>query len=610
MSVTNSDAADLKDRMRALNKFLKSPVNANNTQPTTKRERIGAMSAEVVDSNPYSRLMALQRMGVVKHYEKIREKTVAIVGIGGIGSVVAEMLTRCAIGKLILFDYDKVELANMNRLFYQPHQSGQSKVEAAKDTLLHINPDVDIEIHNYNITTVENFQKFVNRIRHGSLMEGKIDLVLSCVDNFEARMTVNTACNEENQVWLESGVSENAISGHIQYIEPGRTACFACLPPLVVASNIDEKTLKREGVCAASLPTTMAVVAGFLVQNALNFIQYNLNKFYHLELVNESVVVETNTSVGDGIEYAYELPTEIEKNNAEMSTVDVSKKGSLGSLTVRKKRGVDKCEDKPKNEVDNDYENTTCAFDVKTMKAKSVLNEYEYDSSDEEDLRNTIGNIPVDWYNDEDHIGYDKTGEKISKPKKRGKSRRKVFDKQSGNDVVLSEEQIEKLHNLASGKYPTVGYNPYEPFMDLFSSEKMIHPIDNRPEPKSRFIPSRDEMRIVSKMVHAIKMGWAKGPKAKKEEKNVYDLWAFEDSMDNKTKTELARMRMHMPAPKMPLPIHAESYNPPEEYLFDEEEKKKYSYNILEFNLKLAHLRAFFRNSIIWNLSLNILLHI
>lgn len=40
------------------------------------------------------------------------------------------------------------------------------------------------------------------------------------------------------------------------------TACFECLPPLVVASGIDEKTLKREGVCAASLPTTMGIVAG------------------------------------------------------------------------------------------------------------------------------------------------------------------------------------------------------------------------------------------------------------------------------------------------------------------------------------------------------------
>ena len=96
-----------------------------------------------------------------------------------------------------------------------------------------------------------------------------MDLVLSCVDNFEARMAINKACNELGQTWFESGVSENAVSGHIQFIEPGKLACFACAPPLVVAANIDEKTLKREGVCAASLPTTMGIVAGFLVQNTL-----------------------------------------------------------------------------------------------------------------------------------------------------------------------------------------------------------------------------------------------------------------------------------------------------------------------------------------------------
>jgi ubiquitin-like modifier-activating enzyme 5 len=62
------------------------------------------------------------------------------------------------------------------------------------------------------------------------------------------------------------------VSGHIQYISPGRTACFECAPPLVVASEIDERTLKREGVCAASLPTTMGVTAGLLVQNALKYV--------------------------------------------------------------------------------------------------------------------------------------------------------------------------------------------------------------------------------------------------------------------------------------------------------------------------------------------------
>ena len=100
------------------------------------------MSMEVKDSNPYSRLMALKRMGVVENYEDIRKFSVLIVGIGGVGSVVAEMLTRCGIGKLILYDYDKVELANMNRMFYLPSHDGLAKVEAAKISLSEINPDV------------------------------------------------------------------------------------------------------------------------------------------------------------------------------------------------------------------------------------------------------------------------------------------------------------------------------------------------------------------------------------------------------------------------------------------------------------------------------------
>lgn len=44
-------------------------------------------------------------------------------GIGGVGSVAAEMLTRCGIGRLLLYDYDTVELANMNRLFFRPDQA-------------------------------------------------------------------------------------------------------------------------------------------------------------------------------------------------------------------------------------------------------------------------------------------------------------------------------------------------------------------------------------------------------------------------------------------------------------------------------------------------------
>ena len=263
-------------------------------------KQLRKMTAEVVDSNPYSRLMALKRMGIVDNYEDIRNFTVLVVGVGGIGTVAVEMLTRCGIGKLILYDYDTVVAANMNRSVYMPEHIGMSKTAAAKKTMEIINPDVVFETYNCDITTTQNFEQLLDRISHGGLDGKAVDLVVSCVDNYSARISINAACNELDQTWMESGVSENAVSGHIQTLLPGRTACFQCVPPLVVASGIDEKTLKRESVCAASLPTTMGIVAGMLVQNILKFLLgfgqtsyylgYNaMNNFFPSEIVRPNL---------------------------------------------------------------------------------------------------------------------------------------------------------------------------------------------------------------------------------------------------------------------------------------------------------------------------------
>ena len=74
-------------------------------------------------------------------------------------------------------------------------------------------------------------------------------------------------------------------------------------------------------------------------------------------------------------------------------------------------------------------------------------------------------------------------------------------------------------------------------------------------------------------MVHAIKMGWMKPRREKtpeeeeEENRKRYDMWV-DDAEDN----ILKRYRQHIPAPKMLLPGHVESYNPPPEYLFTKEE--------------------------------------
>ena len=84
----------------------------------------------------------------------------------------------------------QVELANMNRLFFRPEQSGMTKTDAAAQTLSDINPDVQLESFTMNITTIEGFDNFKASICDKA-GKSRVDIVLSCVDNYEARMTIN-----------------------------------------------------------------------------------------------------------------------------------------------------------------------------------------------------------------------------------------------------------------------------------------------------------------------------------------------------------------------------------------------------------------------------------
>ncbi|KAJ8303055.1 hypothetical protein KUTeg_019451 [Tegillarca granosa] len=168
----------------------------------------------------------------------------------------------------------------------------------------------------------------------------------------------------------------------------------------------------------------------------------------------------------------------------------------------------------------------------------------------------------MEWYRDLPHIGYNLEGKKLIKPKK-------------GDEL---DEFLNKMDNPNYWKTVTdkmTGQNPWE---DIFSHETMIHPVTNRPADKRSFIPSKWERLKVGQMVHALKMGWMKTnkemeeAKKKQEEINYYMIWKDEEEPEiNK------RFRTHIPAPKITLPGHAESYNPPPEYLFTKEEEQKWT---------------------------------
>lgn len=151
---------------------------------------------------------------------------------------------------------------------------------------------------------------------------------------------------------------------------------------------------------------------------------------------------------------------------------------------------------------------------------------------------------------------------------------RTVYDKLTGKRVVLTDEDLDVINRIRKAIYPDPNYDPYEPYIDFFSNEVSIHPVQNRPEPKAAFVPSLSEKRALTKLVALIRSGKLKPYKPPKKNRTPYkfsyDLWLKDGDINDR------RHRAHIAAPKMQLPGHAESYNPPPEYLLTADDVKKW----------------------------------
>ena len=84
--------------------------------------------------------------------EKFLSATIAVCGLGGLGSHIAIALARAGVGKLILIDFDKVDITNLHRQAYTANQIGEYKTDALRDNLLEIAPYIALETHNVRIT--------------------------------------------------------------------------------------------------------------------------------------------------------------------------------------------------------------------------------------------------------------------------------------------------------------------------------------------------------------------------------------------------------------------------------------------------------------------------
>ncbi|KAJ6704566.1 RIBOSOME BIOGENESIS PROTEIN BOP1 BLOCK OF PROLIFERATION 1 PROTEIN [Salix viminalis] len=207
----------------------------------------------------------------------------------------------------------------------------------------------------------------------------------------------------------------------------------------------------------------------------------------------------------------------------------------------------------------------------------------ESDSSEDEVApRNTVGDVPLEWYRDEKHIGYDIAGKKLKKKERQdkldsflanvdnSKNWRKIYDEYNDEDVELTKEETKLIRRMLKGKAPHGDFDLYAPYVDWFKWEDSKHPLSNAPEPKSRFIPSKWEAKKVLGLVRAIRKGLIKFDKPK-EEPRFYMLWGDDASSSEKT-----GHLSYIPAPKPNLPGHEESYNPSLEYIPTQEEINSY----------------------------------
>lgn len=141
----------------------------------------------------------IERHGA-ENQKKFDKATVAICGLGGLGSNISICLARAGVGKLILIDFDKVDISNLHRQQYKAAQVGIPKTQALSDNLKEINPFITIETHNTKVTE-ENVIELTK----------DADLVCEAFDKAENKaMLVNAILENAPEKYL---VSSSGMAG-------------------------------------------------------------------------------------------------------------------------------------------------------------------------------------------------------------------------------------------------------------------------------------------------------------------------------------------------------------------------------------------------------------
>ncbi len=163
----------------------------------------------------YSRHILLADIGV-EGQEKLLDAKVLIIGAGGLGCPAALYLAAAGVGKIGIVDDDTVEISNLQRqIAHFTSDIGRAKVESAKNKMLEINPELDIQTYQFCLNAA-NIRETIRGY----------DFILDGTDNFPTKFLINDACVMENIPLSHGGILR--FDGQTMTIVPGKSACYRC----------------------------------------------------------------------------------------------------------------------------------------------------------------------------------------------------------------------------------------------------------------------------------------------------------------------------------------------------------------------------------------------
>lgn len=199
--------------------------------------------------------------------EIVSKATVLVVGAGALGNEVLKNLALMGIGNLLIADFDTVEDSNLSRsVLFRESDRGRLKSEAAAEGIKSLNPDVRVKAWHGDI----NFEMGLGVFRH-------VDVIVGCLDNREARLSLNRFSWAIDRPWVDGAIQE--LMGIVRVFWPGRGACYECTLTdedyQMISLRYSCPLLARENILQGKVPTTptsASIVAAFQTQEALKLI--------------------------------------------------------------------------------------------------------------------------------------------------------------------------------------------------------------------------------------------------------------------------------------------------------------------------------------------------